>query len=160
MFRWQLSRRWLMIAGGALILIGLMAFLLPELALLIPVTLFGVYALFDGVPQLFHFWNQRPSNARWWVGFGRGTLSVLAGLVALFYPLSALFGLALLIAVWAILHGINQIQAAMRLRHVIPNEWWLILSGSLSILFGAIVFPVAPAWEFSPSHGRLVLSRP
>jgi len=151
MLRIDLSRRWLLIVGGISLLIGLVAFLLPELALLIPVTLFGVYALATGVPQVFRFWNQRTWNKRWWVGFGQGTLSVLAGLIALVYPLSALFGLALLIAVWAVLHGINQIQTARRLRDVIPNEWILYLSGGLSILFGVMVF-------LSPGLGVLAIA--
>ncbi len=150
MFRLNLSRRWLLIAGGILLLIGLVAFLLPELALLIPVTLFGVYALVDGVPLIFRSWNQRSWNRRWWVGVGQGTLSVLAGLIALFYPFAALFGVTLLIAVWAVLHGIGQNQMALRLRHV-TNTRLQSFSGVLSVLFGAIIF-------LSPGLGILAIA--
>ena len=50
-------------------------------------------------------------------------------------------GIALLylIAFWAILTGAFEIAAGIRLRNVIANEWALILTGALSLLFGAFI---------------------
>jgi uncharacterized membrane protein HdeD (DUF308 family) len=44
---------------------------------------------------------------------------------------------------WAIAHGIFEIIGAIQLRKEIDNEWWLILAGALSVLFGLMVL-VAP----------------
>ena len=58
--------------------------------------------------------------------------------------------LLVFIAVWAIIIGVLQLYAAIQLWKVIDNDWWLILSGLLSIAFGAVLI----AW---PSTGALAL---
>ncbi|HCG1540150.1 TPA: DUF308 domain-containing protein, partial [Pseudomonas aeruginosa] len=40
---------------------------------------------------------------------------------------------------WALAMGIFQIVAAIRLRKSIQNEWWMILSGAISVLFGVLM---------------------
>jgi uncharacterized membrane protein HdeD (DUF308 family) len=56
----------------------------------------------------------------------------------------------LFIAGWSVAIGVFQIIGAVRLRKQIDNEWWLILSGALSVLFGVALF-------LMPGAGALAL---
>ena len=51
------------------------------------------------------------------------------------------------IAAWAVLTGVLEIVAAVRLRHRITGEGWLALSGVASVAFGVLmmIFPGAGA---------------
>lgn len=52
--------------------------------------------------------------------------------------------LLVIIAVWAIIAGVTQISAAIRLRKVVRNEWFLALSGVVALVLG-ILLVVQPA---------------
>ena len=47
--------------------------------------------------------------------------------------------LLMFIAGWAIVIGALEIWGAIQLRKEIEGEWWLIVSGLLSIAFGALL---------------------
>ena len=55
-----------------------------------------------------------------------------------------------MIAFWAILTGIFEIIAGIRLRKVITNEWLLLVMGVLSLLFGLLIL-------FAPGAGALAI---
>ena len=74
---------------------------------------------------------------RWWLALV-GVFGIAAGAVTLLWP--GITGLVLLffIAGWAIAAGVFEIVGAIKLRKEIENEWLLIASGLLSVLFGII----------------------
>ena len=64
----------------------------------------------------------------------------MVGIIALVYPLITAGALLLLIAFWAVVTGIMEIIAAIRLRREITNEWSLILTGIFSVILGVMLF--------------------
>ena len=48
--------------------------------------------------------------------------------------------LLFVIGAWAIVTGVFEIVQAVGLRHVIANEWLLLLSGAASVIFGVLIF--------------------
>ncbi len=138
------ARNWsLVLARGlAAIAFGIVCFVWPAISLLALVLVWGVYALVDGIGAIV--WGVR---SRWSLMVAVGIVSVLAGLIAFVWPGITALALLYLIAAWAIVRGVAEIAAAVRLRRRIENEWLLALAGVASIVFGVLVamFPGAGA---------------
>jgi uncharacterized membrane protein HdeD (DUF308 family)/sporulation protein YlmC with PRC-barrel domain len=120
-------------------LFGLAAFFLPGITLTVLILLFGAFALVDGVFAIVAAVRTRRRNERWWLLLAEGVLGVLAGIVAFIWPGLTALALLYLVAAWAIITGILEIVAAIRLRQEIVGEWALILSGVLSVIFGVLL---------------------
>ena len=127
----------LLLRGIAAVLFGLAAIFWPGLTLFVLVVFFGAYALVDGVFAIVA--GIRGSGGRRWLLLAEGALGVLAGLVAFFYPGITALVLLYVIAFWAIFTGVLKVVMAVSLRREVENEWLMVLSGVLSILFGGIL---------------------
>jgi len=146
----DLARHWWVIAlrGVAAVLFGVLAFVWPGITLAVLVLLFGAYALVDGVLGIVVA-VRGGTDHRLAMGL-EGVVGVLAGLAAFVYPGLTALVLLYIIAFWAILTGVLEVVAAVRLRRVITNEWGLIIGGVLSVLFGIVLIA-------SPGAGALAV---
>jgi len=116
-----------------------MAFVWPGITLLGLVFLFGAYTLANGVLALVLAAKAPKGYPRFGSLIFEGILSIAAGLIAFVVPGITALTLLVLIAVWAIVTGIMEIVAAIRLRKVITNEWMLVLAGIASLGFGVLL---------------------
>ena len=146
----MLARYWwtLALRGVAAVLFGLLAIIWPDITVLVLVALFGAYALVDGVIAVGTalFGDRSQIVSRGWV-IAEGIAGIAIGIITFVWPGATTLVLLWLIASWALVTGIFEIIAAIRLRREIEGEWLLGLSGVLSVLFGILlaVWPTAGA---------------
>jgi uncharacterized membrane protein HdeD (DUF308 family) len=146
----QLNWWLLALRGLVAVLFGVLAFMWPGVTLLTLVWLFGAFALVNGLLSLVLAAKAPKGYPRFGSLIFGGLLGILAGLVTFVMPGITALGLLILIAAWALVTGILEIIAAIRLRKIITNEWLLILAGIASVAFGVILL-------LRPAAGALAL---
>ena len=141
-----MARAWwtFILRGVIAILFGLVCLFFPPLAIIGLATLFGFWLIMDGVTGLTGAWSARGSGG-WWVSLLEGIAGLVAGFLAIVWPVITAFVLVLLVGAWAILSGVFEIWTAIRLREHIKGELFLAIAGVISALFGlyVIIFPGA-----------------
>jgi uncharacterized membrane protein HdeD (DUF308 family) len=144
-----LARNWwsLVLRGVLALILGFVAFAWPGITLGALVLLFGAYALVDGIMAVIGAWRASRAHERWGALVLEGIVGIAAAVVTVLWPAITALALVYLIATWAIVTGVLELTAAVRLRKVISGEWLMALSGIASILFGilAIIVPLAGA---------------
>jgi uncharacterized membrane protein HdeD (DUF308 family) len=142
---------WVPLVRGILaILFGLMALAWPALTFTTLVLLFGAWALVSGVTLLAGALGGRVHGQDHWLMLIQGGLGVAVGLMTFFAPGITEVALLLYIAVWAMATGVIEIVSAVRLRHEIEGEGWMILNGLISVLFAFVLMA-------SPASGAMAL---
>jgi uncharacterized membrane protein HdeD (DUF308 family) len=138
----ELARRWWvpLARGIAAVVFGILTFINPGISLIALVILFGAYAFMDGVFNLILAFRHGQEGRRWGSLVFAGIVGIGAGLATLFWPGITALTLLMFIGAWAVITGIAQIAAAVRLRKEIEHEWLLGLAGVLSVVFGVLLF--------------------
>jgi uncharacterized membrane protein HdeD (DUF308 family) len=134
------SWHWIALRGLFAVLFGIFAFIWPGITLAVLVLVWGAYAIADGVMALIAAYTMHEEGKPMGSLIVVGILGIAAGIVTFFWPGMTALVLLLFIASWAVLMGIFEIAAAIRLRKHIENEWLLALSGVVSIAFGVLMF--------------------
>lgn len=140
-----LAHNWwtFVVRGIAALIFGILAFAWPLPTLFALVILYGAYALVDGAFAIVGAVQAASSKQQWgWLAF-EGVVGLAAACIAFLYPGLTALVLLYIIAFWAILTGIFEIAAAIRLR-ARSGEWALWLSGIVSVAFG-ILLVIRPA---------------
>jgi uncharacterized membrane protein HdeD (DUF308 family) len=137
----------LLIRGIISVVIGILAVAWPGITIAVLVGIFGLYAFIDGVTNLILGLTHTRTHGRSWAHALQGLAGIAVGILAFVWPGVTALVLVWFIGAWAVVTGIFEIAAAIRLRRYIAGEWMLALSGILSIIFGILVlaFPGAGA---------------
>jgi uncharacterized membrane protein HdeD (DUF308 family) len=130
----------LVMAGLVGIAVGILALAWPGMTLGFLISVFGVYAILDGLLNLLHGLTESSLHGRSWATAAQGFVGIAIGMVASLWPGVTALMLVALVGAWAIAKGVFELIEAVRLRHYVTGEWLLALSGLVSLLFGLFLF--------------------
>jgi uncharacterized membrane protein HdeD (DUF308 family) len=131
----KIGNMWI-VQGIASLVFGILTLLSPGASIAALVTLFGIFALADGMFLFgFAFWQEGPKG-RYVV---RGLLSIAAATFAFIHPTFTAVSLYVLIAAWAITTGLSEILIAFTMGKEARADG-LLLAGVLSLAFGIMLF--------------------
>lgn len=130
--------RMMMIRGALAVVFGVLALAWPTITALALALLFGIYALVNGVSMLVAAIRGDELFHRWLVALS-GLVSIGAGVVTLFWPGITVLVLTIVVGVWALVIGLSEIVAVVRLRRVLAHKAFLLITGILSVIAGVLL---------------------
>lgn len=135
---------WLLLFGILTLLAGVAALVWPRETLVILAIVFGAQLIVSGIFELVEALSPvyAESGSRW-LSVVLGGLSIVVGILCLRNVTATLLGLALLLGLYWIVHGLISVFHSIADRRR-PNRGWTIFTGVLSVIAGIIVL-AAPA---------------
>jgi uncharacterized membrane protein HdeD (DUF308 family) len=128
--------------------LGVLAFVAPAPTLAALIFVFAAYAIVDGILAI-GLGVASPGGPRWLLVVG-GILGIAIGVYTFVSPQITATALVLLIGSFAIVRGVAETGTAITLRGVLDSPWLYVLSGIVSIVFGAYLI-------VSPGDGALAV---
>ncbi len=131
--------------GVVLLILGLAAIILPQVASVAVEILIGWLLLMSGIVGLWSSFATRHAP-----GFGWSLLSALAGIVAgiilLVWPLSGVVTLTLVLSAFLCVEGVVSIFYALDHRRELSGRWGMLLfSGVVDLVLAALILAGLPA---------------
>jgi uncharacterized membrane protein HdeD (DUF308 family) len=135
---------WHVFWGILLIIAGILAILMPEVAALATALVFGWLMVFSGVFEIAYAFQTRQHAGFGWK-LASGILTLLLGIAVVFLPVAGIASLALLVGAFLFAAGIARVVLSFRLKPA--RGWgWVLFDGLLSI---ALAILIAVGWPAS-----------
>jgi uncharacterized membrane protein HdeD (DUF308 family) len=146
-----LVKNWwsLVIRGLAAVSLGVITLMWHEITLPDVAVLFSGYAAIDGLVSLAGALRAAETHLRWGVLVCEGLAGIGAAIITFAWPSPTELSLAYIIAAWALLTGVLEIGAAIRLRRYIAGEWMLAFGGAASLALGILMIAIPLAGSLS-----------
>jgi len=134
--------------GMVLVVLGILAVLAPVLASIAATVLFGWILLISGVVGLISTLRARGAPGFVWSLLSAIT-GIVAGAVLLLWPLQGALSLTAVLIAFLFIEGVVSIFYALEHRRGLSGRWgWMLASGLLDLLLGAVILSGLPAAAF------------
>ena len=138
-----------LVEGIVLFILGLGAVLIPQVATVAVAIFIGWALLLTGIVGLATTFRMRGAPGFGW-SLLSAVISIAAGAILLWSPLSGAFSLTVILTVFLAFEGIASIMMALTHRNGFSGRWaMLLVSGIVDLILAAIIFmglPGTAAW--------------
>ncbi len=143
-------RTWYMIYGALLIVLGVLAIAMPNMATLAVELMVGWLLVIGGVFGLIASLSGGQSTPGFWWNLLIAVLYLVAGIALLWHPVAGAVTLTLILTAYLIAGGITKAVMSVNLRNLIPKAWtWMLLSGIVDIVLAVLIlsgWPGSAGW--------------
>jgi uncharacterized membrane protein HdeD (DUF308 family) len=144
--RESVRHHWVMflIEGIVLVVLGILAVLVPQIASLAATLVFGWILLLSGIVGLISTIRARQAPGFTW-SLISALVAIVAGILLLSRPVAGVLSLTAVLLAFLTLEGIVSILFALEHRRGLSGRWgWMLASGILDIVLAAILFANLP----------------
>jgi uncharacterized membrane protein HdeD (DUF308 family) len=138
-----------LIEGIVLLILGLFAIVIPNVATLAVEVFIGWVLLLSGVVGLISTFRMRSAPGFGW-SLVSAVIAIAAGAILLAWPLSGVLSLTLILTAFLTIEGVASIMMSLTHRHGFSARWALLLvSGVIDLILAAMIFlglPATAAW--------------
>jgi uncharacterized membrane protein HdeD (DUF308 family) len=129
----------MILLGILAVIVGIVAIAWPAVTILALVILFAIYAFLAAGLQAARAFRSRSAGPV----LGHlllGVIDVVAGVIALAWPLPTVFVLVIVVAAWALVGGFAEIFAGFQSGETAGTRTLFFVAGLVSVAFGVVLF--------------------
>ena len=138
-----------LIEGIVLVVLGLLAIVVPQIATIAVAIFIGWLFLISGVVGLITTFMARHAPGFWWALLS-AVIAIAAGLILLARPVVGAVSLTYLLIAFFIIEGVVTIMYALEHKAELTGQWgWMMASGIIDLILGVIILlglPGTAAW--------------
>jgi uncharacterized membrane protein HdeD (DUF308 family) len=134
--------------GIVMVVLGLLAIALPNIASLAVTILIGWLFFVGGIFRAISVWQHRQMPGFGW-SLAAAVLAILLGLILALQPIAGVLTLTIALIVFFILEGVAAILLAVDHRKHLPSWGWVLLSGIVDLFLAWLIWqgwPSSAAW--------------
>lgn len=138
-----------LIQGIIMIILGLVAVAIPQIATIGVELVVGWLFVIGGIVRLVATFQSRGAPGFWWSVL-TAILAIVVGVILLANPIAGVLTLTMVLIAMFVIEGIFQIIAGFEYRRAEAGSWfWLILSGVVDLVLAVLIiagWPGTAAW--------------
>ena len=138
-----------LVEGIVLVVLGMLAIVVPQIATLAVAIFLGWLFLISGVVGLITTFMARHAPGFWWALLS-AVVAIAAGLLLVEWPVSGAISLTYLLIAFFVIEGAVSIMYALEHKKELSGRWaWMLVSGIIDLILAVMILaglPSTAAW--------------